>query len=125
MLNKISISKNYLDLLERKSKNNSGPKSLWEYLALKAIRELRATGHEKWIKKCYRVNSKIAETSKILALEVPPEAVRNCRGAIFTDNFKRLLANSKNSSPSQKSDALQCLLARFPFMSRYLVPPKL
>lgn len=94
MLTKIPNSKNLLDYYRAKPKHNFGPKSFVEFLALKAIRELRATGSEKWIKKCYRKNTNISETAKILALEIPSEEVRKSRGAIFTDNFKRLLANS-------------------------------
>ena len=94
MLTKISISKNYLDFLRVNPRNKSRAKSFLEWLALRAIVELRATGSEKWIKKCYRQNLNIAETAKILALEVPSEEVRNCRGAIFTDNFKRLMRNA-------------------------------
>lgn len=125
MLTKIYISRNLLNQYRAKSKNNSSPNSFWESRALNAIEELRAKGSEKWILNCYRKYPNIAETAKIYALEIPDLEVRNSRGAIFTDTFKRLLSSSKNSIPTPKTEALRCLVRRFPFMSRYLTRPKL
>lgn len=93
MLIKIPISNNLINQYKNNPEINPKINTYSKYLILKAIKELRAKGSEKWIRMCYRKNTKIAETAKVIALEIPEENIRNCRAAIFTAIFKRLLRN--------------------------------